>query len=106
MEWWQILALIIVIACLFGGNSEDDTFSYDSNERNPDSYHPQFDFPNVSSHSNVEPKKWNPLFTYVLKVRVEGNKYARMEEIEIEARNRQEARQKAINMGYRVYQCN
>ena len=106
MEWWQIVMIILLIIGLFSGESEDDNFDYDSNERTPNSYHPQFDFPNVSSHSNVEPKKWNPLSTYVLKVRVEGSKYARMEEIQIEAHNRQEARQKAINMGYRVYQCN
>ena len=52
-----------------------------------------------------EIKKYKSTQKFILKVRVEGDKYSGLQEIVIEARNRQEARQKAINMGYRVIQC-
>lgn len=86
-------------------NNYDDGYDEDWNNNyscNQQTYHsPQFD---TSFISQVQPPEIHHKDTseYSMLVRVRGNKYARQEEITIEAHNIFEARQKAKNMGYDI----
>lgn len=77
----------------------DNNYSY--NQPQPDYSSPQFD---NSFISHAQPPEFHHKDTneYSMLVRVRGDKYARQEEITIEAHNIFEARQKAKNMGYDI----
>lgn len=97
---------------LNGYNDNDDYYeedNYDDNDNwnnnysyNQQTYNsPQFD---NSFISRTQPPEYHHKDTneYKMLVRVKGSKYARQEEITIEAHNISEARQKAKNMGYDI----
>lgn len=97
---------------LNGYNDNDDCYeedNYDDNDNwnnnysyNQQTYNsPQFD---NSFISRTQPPEYHHKDTneYKMLVRVKGSKYARQEEITIEAHNISEARQKAKNMGYDI----
>ncbi len=97
---------------LNGYNDNDDCYeedNYDDNDNWNNNYScnqqscasPQFD---NSFITHAQPPEYHHKDTneYKMLVRVKGNKYARQEEITIEAHNISEARQKAKNMGYDI----
>lgn len=87
-------------------NNEDDLWANSSPVKNNVDYSsPKFD---TSFISHDKPPEYHHKDTYEYKmlVRVRGSRYARQEEIVVEAHNRAEAKQKAINMGYDIIRCN
>lgn len=87
-------------------NNEDDLWANSSPVKNNVDYSsPKFD---TSFISHDKPHEYHHKDTYEYKmlVRVRGSRYARQEEIVVEAHNRAEAKQKAINMGYDIIRCN
>ena len=107
---WLAIALVIYIFIngfieeskkqLSGYNDNDDwNNNYSCNQQTYSS--PQFD---NSFISRTQPPEYHHKDTneYRMLVRVRGDKYARQEEITIEAHNIFEARQKAKNMGYDI----
>lgn len=90
---------------------EDDDYNDDDDWNNNYSYNQQsYNNPSFDNSfiTRTQPPEYHHKNTYEYKmlVRVRGNKYARQEEITIEAHNRSEAKQKAINMGYEILRCN
>lgn len=87
-------------------NNENDMWANSAPAQNNVDYSsPKFD---TSFISHDKPPEYHHKDTYEYKmlVRVRGSKYARQEEIVVEAHNRAEAKQKAINMGYDIIRCN
>ena len=87
-------------------NNENDLWENSSPVKNNVDYSsPKFD---TSFISHDKPPEYHHKDTYEYKmlVRVRGSRYARQEEIVVEAHNRAEAKQKAINMGYDIIRCN
>lgn len=87
-------------------NNENDLWENSSPAQNNVNYSSsKFD---TSFISYDKPPEYHHKDTYEYKmlVRVRGSKYARQEEIVVEAHNRAEAKQKAINMGYDIIRCN
>lgn len=109
MKWLAIALVIYIFINGFIEESKKQLSGYSDNDDWNNNYScnqqtyssPQFD---NSFISRTQPPEYHHKDTneYRMLVRVRGDKYARQEEITIEAHNIFEARQKAKNMGYDI----
>ena len=97
MKWLGIALVLYFLIYGFIEEAKERLSGYDDN----DNYDYDEDWNKINS---APPSEFHHKDTneYSMLVRVRGDKYARQEEITIEAHNIFEARQKAKNMGYDI----
>lgn len=112
MLGWLVFIGILVLAFVPSNNEYDEVEeneefeNYSTQNNYSNNIQQNFDFPKCNTTSEVPVYKGNRgVYEYPMLVRVRGDKYARQEEIIIEAHNRNEAKQKARNMGYDIIRC-
>lgn len=105
MGWLALIIVLILIGNIGENETQDDSMKEvckDDNASDITTFENSF----ISLVEAPKPKKYTGSVEYTMLVRVRGNKYARQEYITVEAHNRQEAKQKAINMGYEIIRRN